>query len=151
MTYKCLECGHIFEGGEQARWSESRGEYWGTPCSEEMSGCPVCNGAYAKATPCAICGSQHLENDLNGGVCDECINECKYEDELCYKIGEKEKETIDLNSFLVSMIGEHRIESILYHYLMAEKTKTGYLDCSPYIDGDRLWFGNQIREEVAKK
>ena len=46
MAYKCLSCGHVFEEGEQACWTESRGEYWGSPCYETMSGCPVCKEEY---------------------------------------------------------------------------------------------------------
>ena len=64
MSNKCVECGHIFEEGEQARWSESRGEFWGVPCSEEMSGCPLCHGGYEKTKPCKICGSEHLEEKI---------------------------------------------------------------------------------------
>jgi predicted nucleic acid-binding Zn-ribbon protein len=44
--YKCADCGHIFEEGEQAIWYEDRGEFWGVPCRERMTGCPVCHGAY---------------------------------------------------------------------------------------------------------
>ena len=38
--FKCNECGAIFE--ETATWNESRGEFWGMPCSETMHGCPEC-------------------------------------------------------------------------------------------------------------
>lgn len=46
MMYQCADCGHIFEEGEQAVWYEDRGEFWGVPCRERMTGCPVCHGAY---------------------------------------------------------------------------------------------------------
>ena len=38
--FRCNNCGCEFE--ELAYWEESRGEYWGTPCSERMCGCPNC-------------------------------------------------------------------------------------------------------------
>jgi hypothetical protein len=50
MIYKCVDCGHIFEEGEQAVWYEDRGEFWGVPCSERMTGCPICNGDYEETT-----------------------------------------------------------------------------------------------------
>jgi hypothetical protein len=46
MMFKCTECGYIFEEGEEAVWYEDRGEYWGVPCRERMTGCPVCHGDY---------------------------------------------------------------------------------------------------------
>ena len=46
MLYKCAECEHIFEEGEEAVWYEDRGEYWGRPCRERMKGCPMCHGVY---------------------------------------------------------------------------------------------------------
>ena len=38
--FRCNSCGCEFE--ELAYWEESRGEYWGVPCSERMCGCPNC-------------------------------------------------------------------------------------------------------------
>lgn len=70
--YKCMECGHLFEEGEQKTWKEDRGECWGSPCYEEMSGCPLCNGAYEEATACKICGGY---GDMDEG--EEYCNECK--------------------------------------------------------------------------
>ena len=37
MAFKCCDCGHIFDDGEQAFWLED-GEYWGTPFGKKMSG-----------------------------------------------------------------------------------------------------------------
>lgn len=42
MLYKCCECGRIFEESEIETWKESRGEFWGQPAYEDMSGCPYC-------------------------------------------------------------------------------------------------------------
>ncbi len=150
MAYRCLECGHIFEEGEQARWSESRGEYWGTPCSEEMSGCPICKGEYEETTPCEICGSEHLEYELTGGVCDECVENYKYDIEMCYKVGEECKEDVELNGFLVSIFGKCKIESILWRELLKQQEKNGHVDCTPFIESDRDLFSERLVEEVKK-
>lgn len=68
--YKCCDCGHLFEDGEQAVWNEDRGEFWGSPCTESVSGCPVCKGDYVEVEPCQICGGyEHEEYDK---FCDDC-------------------------------------------------------------------------------
>jgi hypothetical protein len=90
----CSECGEIFNENEFATWSESRGEYWGAPCSEEMSGCPYCHSdAYEEAEKCEKCGEYYNKYDLTDGYCDDCIKSIityelalvflKQEDKLC--------------------------------------------------------------------
>jgi len=39
--YKCEECKFVFERPDV--WKESRGEFWGMPAFEEVTGCPNCN------------------------------------------------------------------------------------------------------------
>ena len=98
MMYRCNECGHLFEEGEQARWSESRGEFWGTPCSEEMSGCPLCKGDYEEIKPCKICGS--YEHDADEEYCERCKIDVR-----------KRFETFVLNAFTVE---ERKLLNELY-------------------------------------
>ncbi len=73
--YRCLECGNLFEEGEQATWTEDRGEFWGSPCSENMSGCPLCKGDYEEVKPCKICGS--YDHDFGEDYCDACKKDVK--------------------------------------------------------------------------
>ena len=72
MMFKCIECGYVFEEGEQAVWYEDRGEFWGVPCSERMTGCPKCRGDYEEATECENCGEWHDEYELEDGLCEKC-------------------------------------------------------------------------------
>lgn len=146
--YICLECGHIFEDGEEKRWSESRGEFWGMSCSEEMIGCPICGGNYEESKKCVICGSAHLEDDLHGGVCDECIDEYRNNFDLCDKICGEEKTEIRINSLIASILDEGDIEAILTHYI---KTRMSSVDCSQFIDSDIEWFGEQIAKGGKSK
>ena len=147
MAYRCLNCGHIFEEGEQARWIESRGEFWGTPCSEEMSGCPLCKGDYEKTVKCAVCGSEHLEDELFGGVCGECIDEYRKDFNSCYEISKGEKQTIEINALLASLFDAGDIEQILKEYVI-EKCKD--VDCTPFIDENIEWFVEKILEKEKK-
>ena len=41
--FKCNECGNIFAEDELAEWNENRGEFWGMPAYERMTGCPACH------------------------------------------------------------------------------------------------------------
>ena len=147
MAYKCLKCGNIFEEGEQIYWDEDRGELWGSSCSETMSGCPCCGGSYEETKACEICGSEHLENELLNGVCEECIDEYKNDANMCYKIGENDKEPIKLNCFLTAIFSAEEIEDIL---LREFKKNSDNIDCSNFINADRSWFAERLAEEVKK-
>lgn len=67
MTFKCLECGHIFPSCEVSHWREPHGEH--------MTGCPVCKCAFEEAVPCRQCGGEFLEDELYGGFCRDCLAE----------------------------------------------------------------------------
>ncbi len=145
MSYKCLECGHIFENGEEAVWNENRGEYWGVPSYEEMSGCPLCKGNYEQTIPCEICGSEHLEDELNGGVCEECIDEYRKKFDICYNISLCEEKEITINALLATLFDKSDIEAILVEYI---KKRMPDVDCSRFINEDKSWFGERLAEEV---
>ena len=44
MKYKCFDCGNEFD--DPVSFEEYRGEFWGEPAYEWLSGCPVCRGDY---------------------------------------------------------------------------------------------------------
>ena len=147
MAYKCLKCGHIFEEGEQAVWKESRGEFWGMPCHEVMSGCPICRSEYGKTNRCSICQSEQLEEDLHGGVCDDCIDVYRNNFEKCHNLPFVGREEIEINSVLVALLEPFEIEHILEEYI---KSRCPDIDCSAYIDDDVSWFGEQLGKEVKE-
>ena len=149
MAYKCIECGNIFEEGEQARWSESRGEFWGNPCEEEMVGCPLCRGDYEETIQCSICGSEHLADELDGGVCEECIDTYRYDMNMCLRLGDKSKEDVEINGFLASMYSASEIEELIWRDLM-NRQKIMAVDCTPFIEADSTWFAENLEKEVNK-
>lgn len=148
MAYRCLECGHIFEEGEQATWYEHHPYGMGT-ASEEFSGCPLCNGDYEETKQCKICGGEFLEDELLGGcVCEECVEEYKRDLETCYKIAETaSKEKIKINPLLVSAFDITEIEEILYQQLESVGNNN---DFSAFINVDKDWFAEKLAEEVSK-
>ena len=147
--YKCVECGHIFEQGEEKRWLENRGEYWGQPAYEKMTGCPYCGGDYEETEPCAICGTETLCDELNGGICADCLMEYKYDTKTCLHIGEMNREEIELNSFLLSIFSRDTIEETMTRVLI-ELKKLKPVDCSDFIFADAEWFGDTLRKEILK-
>ena len=147
MAYKCLECGHIFDEGEQAIWEEHHPYGMGT-ASEEFSGCPVCKGDYEETKQCKFCKGEFLEEELNGGfVCDECLEEYRRDLKMCYAVAESGKDEILINSLLVALLSVDEIEEILYREL---ENRGIDVDCLPYIDQDRDWFASKLVEEVKK-
>ncbi len=149
MTYKCLECGHIFEDGEEGCYYEG-GEYWGTPYSLKISCCPLCKGDYDETTPCDICGSAHLEDELTSRVCEECMEEYRYDIETCYEIGKNETDSVELNIFFTTLFDKEEIEDILFTALLKEEKIHERVDCQDFINRDKTWFAERLEEEVKK-
>lgn len=148
MAYKCLECGEKFE--EVATWEEYRGEYWGVPAYESVSGCPKCKGEFEKTVPCDICGEEHLKDELSGGVCEECINSYRTDIKTCYEIGKHASDTVELNLFLATLFTKEEIEEILFKALQEEEKINKTVNCQKFIDLDKSWFGERLEQEVKK-
>jgi hypothetical protein len=66
--YKCESCGHLFEEGEEKRWTEMHGFEGGN--GENWSGCPICGESYEEIEPCKICGS--YDRKAEEDFCEEC-------------------------------------------------------------------------------
>lgn len=86
--YKCNDCGHIFECGEEKVVRERHGFSCGPV--EAFKVCPACGGSYDvyyssvdDVQPCKICG---FATDLDGyDVCEDCVVErINYENALAY-------------------------------------------------------------------
>ena len=71
--YKCPDCGHLFEEGEQSTWTECHGE--------SSSGCPVCScEALVEAKRCKVCGEWMMDDweydtELYSGICEGCLKD----------------------------------------------------------------------------
>ena len=85
MIYKCCECGHLFEDGEESHWVEDYGE--------EFSGCPVCGGTYEETVQCRGCESHHIDVDLYAGYCIGCIGKAMDKTTMTDYLKDKDLET----------------------------------------------------------
>lgn len=72
--FKCFECGHLFERGEEKRYTEMHGESY--------LACPICGGAYEETEQCTRCGSHHLEDEIHRGLCEECVGSLMNKDNM---------------------------------------------------------------------
>ena len=149
MAYKCLECGHIFEDGEQAEWEEKHG--LDTPPYEKFSGCPLCGCAYEETVKCECCGADFLEEELTDGVCEDCLEQEKdayrYNPQKCYELSKGETAKVEINYFLSCMFTEKQIEEILILNIRKASALMP-IDCSAFMDNS--WFEERIIEEVKK-
>lgn len=85
MVYKCDECGHIFEDGEEKRWVEPHGE--------EMKGCPICGGTYSEGKECELCGRCITD----GVFCDDCKEYLikKFQEIMCNNFTDEQRKFIN--------------------------------------------------------
>lgn len=137
VMYICTECGEVFDN---ISWRIE-------PHGEELCGCPYCGGTAQKAKKCGVCGLYYSEEELSGGVCDECIDKYKKDFDTCYNISLGEETDISINALLASLIDKSDIEAILIEHI---KKRMPDVDCSPFIDEDIYWFGEKLVEEVKK-
>jgi hypothetical protein len=92
--------------------------------------------------PCQVCEERFNEDELEYGVCAECFEEKRFDVEFCYGISKAETESIEINSFVAAMFSADEIEAIL----MREIRSAEKVDCSPFIEGDKMWFAEALKE-----
>lgn len=136
----CRECGYVFEEEEASNWVEEHGE--------ENCGCPRCKGEFEEATRCKICGDWFLDNGV-GGVCEECKERnLTYSNAL--KVGDKEKQTVEINGFLASVYSISEINDILQRdYERAHKTvlSSMNIDIRYYLEQNLSELADVVKEK----
>jgi len=85
MKFICLDCECIFDEDEISVWQEDRGEFWGVPCGETVSGCPSCGGAYVEAHKCDECDKwitgEYIKTTSGQRICENCYHTVELGDE----------------------------------------------------------------------
>ena len=98
MMYRCENCGHLFEEGEQTVWHENYGAEIG---GETFDGCPLCRGDYEEVHQCKECGDWHTDDELYDGWCEKCRRETINYDTF-FEYGEANKDEQYLDIFVMS-------------------------------------------------
>ena len=151
--YKCLSCGNLFEEGEQKTWEEKVGEYGSAPYFEKHSGCPICGREYEETKKCQVCNSEHLEEDLINGVCEDCFKRYSTDIDVCYQAGKVEKSTIEINMFLAEAFDAETIEEILLDHLKETELyiKTHKKNIDNFANDDKEWFAEKLVEVLKNE
>ena len=124
MMFKCCECGHLFEEGEQAVWEEKHGFIDGP--FEKWSGCPLCKSDYEEVHQCKECEDWHTENELYDGWCEKCLRETiNYDTFFEYCEANKDEQYLDIfvMSELLGGMDCPKWISVEFHQLIIEEYK----------------------------
>lgn len=124
MMFKCCDCGHLFEEGEQAVWEERHG--LDTPPYEKWDGCPLCRGGYEEVHQCQECYEWHTEDELYSGWCEKCLRETiNYDTFFEYCEANKDEQYLDTFVMCEILNCEYvpKISSDEFHELMVATYK----------------------------
>ena len=122
--YKCTECGHFFEEGEQATWEETHG--LDSPPYEKFSGCPICHGDYEEVRQCKKCGGWYAADELYDGWCEKCLRKTiNYDTFFEYCEANKDEQYLDtfVMCYLLYCDEIPKYPSVEFHQLMSETYK----------------------------
>ena len=125
MMYRCVNCGNLFEEGEQAVWYENQGECHGVTAMERFSGCPLCHDDYEEVYQCKECGEWLSEDELYDGWCEKCLRETINYDTF-FEYCEANKDEQYLDTFVMSELLDKDMpkhSSFDFHQLMIEVYK----------------------------
>ena len=146
--FKCYECGSTFSEPRNTR--ELVGEHFGFPAYESFSCCPKCSGSFDEATQCKICGEWFFEDELDDGICEECLEEKKdeyrYNVKACFEVLKDETMQIEINPVLAMLLKRSEIEEELLKMLL----ECSSVDCSSVIKEYEDWFIEEIKKGVQE-
>ena len=126
MMYRCENCGHLFEEGEQSVWYENQGECHGVTAMEKFSGCPLCQDDYEEVHECKECGDWHTDDELYEGWCEKCLRESiNYDTFFEYCEANKDEQYLDTFVMCDILNCEYvpKFSSDEFHDLMVETYK----------------------------
>ena len=126
MMYRCENCGHLFEEGEQAVWYENQGECHGVTAMERFSGCPLCHDDYNEVYQCNECGDWHYADELYSCWCEKCLRETiNYDTFFEYCEANRDEQYLDIfvMSELLGGMDCPKHSTVEFHSLMVERYK----------------------------
>lgn len=156
--YKCLECGHIFDAGEESIYYEKHG--LDTPPYEKFSACPVCGGDFEETYRCKKCLGEYIEEELWDGYCGECLRDAMdYNTLLAYL-----KKWDELADFVFTHIfrcavpasgvdGNERLEQMLleqYNKYAEKDSKEFRMICKKYLVVEAEYYMDFVKSKEGK-
>lgn len=145
--FKCWDCEATFD--EPKNTSELLGEYHGQPAYRTYACCPECGGSFTEADQCEICGEWFYPDEVDDGICEECLEEelTNYHDNVksCLEILKDEKKKIGINPVLAMLLKPSVIENILTEYVLNNS-----FDCKDVVEQYEDWFIEEIKKGVQE-
>lgn len=148
--YVCNRCGELCEEDDLPTYTEDFGYDTGVgwrSCPQTFVDNCSCGGEFVEADKCCVCDEYFYDED-NNGACDFCLNEnATYENALL--IGDENKDTIELNGYLLHSFTKEQIEEILKRELeQARKLDKAKIDkeAKDYCHEDKSWFAEWLEE-----
>ena len=141
MMYRCENCGHLFEEGEQAVWYENQGECHGVTAMERFSGCPLCHDDYNEVYQCNECGDWHYADELYSGWCEKCLRETiNYDTFFEYCEANKDEQYLDIfvMSELLGGMDCPKNVSYEFHQLMIDTYKRRVAEARLFGKSDEI-------------
>ena len=140
--FKCKDCGHLFEEGEQGVFRGGNG--WDEPEYREEF-CPVCKGEFEEAIICKCCDEWVFEEESTIGICEDCIKKYSQDFDFCEKAFSEMKESVELNKVYTWLFSEEEIEAILKNHIKKGKFNA---DLSELVEQYAKEFAKKIKKEV---
>ena len=136
----CNKCGKLRESSELGYAVESHGErHLDTNCS--------CGGEFVPATRCSLCGKWFDGTDLHG-VCEVCLDDNETVG-VALEIGDANRENVEINSFIASILNPDRINHILEKYV--EEHYTDHSDAViDYLEADMSAFAEFLEDKYKE-
>lgn len=109
-----------------------------------------CGGNFVEAQECEMCGEYFAEDDLEGGVCKECLEQNATFDNAI-ELGDENKDTVEINGFYASAFTLSEIEEILKRELVeAKKLAPDKIntDAKNYCLDDKSYFGEWLSKDT---
>ena len=141
MMYRCENCGHLFEEGEQAVWHENQGECHGITAMEQFSGCPLCHDDYNEVYQCNECCDWHYADELYSGWCEKCLRETiNYDTFFEYCEANKDEKYLDVfvMSELLGGMDCPKNVSYEFHQLMIDTYKRRVAEARLFGKSDEI-------------
>ena len=107
MKYFCANCEHIFDE-DDAEYNAYR-QYIDGVCIDEVNyaACPSCGSEdLCEAAECAMCGEWYADDELVGGVCEECLKAATTP-ENAWKYSKQEDETKRIVISVPSVVADY--------------------------------------------
>ena len=136
----CRDCGETYYDWDDVPYVDDY-EYVDTGCgsmcvaNNGYSECRCGSDDIVEAKECAECG-MYIPKD-GPDLCEDCLNEKIHNKDIAFQYGTDNRESIELNSFILHLFGNdtHKIEQVLKRVIEQDITITDK-DLETYWDGN---------------